>query len=212
MIYRFNDVFFSYILGRKEQKPVLIDFLNSMLYLDDDENYIVDLDYHHKEFAYVFKLSAKLNNGIILNIQIDICEDEYYYFDVILKGLDLKLSNFVHIALLTFNFHEKSDEYFYLGGNNKININEGYSICLIEIPKFKCDNIDNPNRREQWLLYLSGDATEDDLYNLVKINPYIKEALVLEAIFQSSEQNFYRYESRQKGIMDRASMIHSMKK
>ena len=122
-INRLNDVFFKSLLGSKERKNLTLNFLNSILNKDED-SYFVDINFLDKERLPDIEtgkvpeldILAKLNDGTLINVEIQVTKQEYfskrslYYWSRLYayqlnKGQNYdELKQTITINLLNFNY------------------------------------------------------------------------------------------------------------
>ena len=223
-INRLNDVFFKSLLGDINRKNLTLNFLNDIL--DKNENnYFTDINFLDKQSlpdyeegkAPELDIVAKLNDGSIINIEVQIAKQEAYskralfywsrlYAYQLPKGHHYsELKQTISISLLNFNYFSH-DRYH---SSHHIRDDIDYSILIndlemhfIELKKFKISDIKKLKKADTWIAYFSSKCTDEERRIIAMTNPAIKEALNYEMMFSQDEIKRREYELQEKAIRD----------
>ena len=226
-----NDIIFKaffFLLGNEE---FLIDFLEALLHIKIDNIIIkeeVDLEkLNPQEKGGRLDLQAKLNDGIIVNIELQI-ENKYniekrtmFYSSKVIsmeteRGTDYKYRNqVIMINILDyelFGFEEYiSETKVVLDKHREYEVMNGIKWYFIELPKFRRMNPNLNEKLSQWLVLLD-DYNEEAIAMAEKKNPTIKKARQ-EVTYLTGDEAVKRIEFlREKWEMDRISEINYEKK
>ena len=226
-----NDIIFKAFLGRKGNEEFLIDFLEALLHIKIDNIIIkeeVDLEkLNPQEKGGRLDLQAKLNDGIIVNIELQI-ENKYniekrtmFYSSKVIsmeteRGTDYKYRNqVIMINILDyelFGFEEYiSETKVVLDKHREYEVMNGIKWYFIELPKFRRMNPNLNEKLSQWLVLLD-DYNEEAIAMAEKKNPTIKKARQ-EVTYLTGDEAVKRIEFlREKWEMDRISEINYEKK
>ena len=226
-----NDIIFKAFFGRKGNEEFLIDFLEALLHIKIDNIIIkeeVDLEkLNPQEKGGRLDLQAKLNDGIIVNIELQI-ENKYniekrtmFYSSKVIsmeteRGTDYKYINqVIMINILDyelFGFEEYiSETKVVLDKHREYEVMNGIKWYFIELPKFRRMNPNLNEKLSQWLVLLD-DYNEEAIAMAEKKNPTIKKARQ-EVTYLTGDEAVKRIEFlREKWEMDRISEINYEKK
>ena len=226
-----NDIIFKAFFGRKGNEEFLIDFLEALLHIKIDNIIIkeeVDLEkLNPQEKGGRLDLQAKLNDGIIVNIELQI-ENKYniekrtmFYSSKVIsmeteRGTDYKYINqVIMINILDyelFGFEEYiSETKVVLDKHREYEVMNGIKWYFIELPKFRRMNPNLNEKLSQWLVLLD-DYNEEAIAMAEKKNPTIKKARQ-EVTYLTGDEAVKRIEFlREKWEMDRISEINHEKK
>ena len=170
---------------------------------------------------------AKLNDGSLVNIEVQIAKQEDYskralfywsrlYAYQLPKGHHYsELKQTISINLLNFN-HFSHDRYH---SSHHIRDDVDQSILtndlemhFIELKKFKFSDIKKLKRADTWIAYFSSECTDEERKVIAMTNPAIKEALNYEMLFSQDEVKRREYELQEKAIRDyNATMLYNRK-
>ena len=225
-----NDIIFKAFFGRKGNEEFLIDFLEALLHIKIDKIIIreeVDLEkLNPEEKGGRLDLQAKLNDGIIVNIELQI-ENKYniekrtmFYSSKVIsmeteRGTDYKnINQVIMINILDyelFGFEEYiSETKVVLDKHREYEVMNGIKWYFIELPKFRKMNPNLNEKLSQWLLLLD-DYDKEAIAMAEKKNPTIKKARQ-EVTYLTGDEAVKRIEFlREKWEMDRISEINHAK-
>ena len=231
---RLNDVFFKSLLGDINRKNLTLNFLNDILN-KDEEHYFTDINFLDKQSlpdneegkAPELDIVAKLNDGSLVNIEVQIAKQEDYskralfywsrlYAYQLPKGHHYsELKPTISINLLNFN-HFSHDRYH---SSHHVRDDIDQSILtndlemhFIELKKFKFSDIKKLKRADTWIAYFSSKCTDEERKVIAMTNPAIKEALNYEMLFSQDEVKRREYELQEKAIRDyNATMLYNRK-
>ena len=204
-INRLNDVFFKSLLGSKERKNLTLNFLNSILNKDED-SYFVDINFLDKERLPDIEdgkvpeldILAKLNDGTLINVEIQVTKQEYfskrslYYWSRLYayqlnKGQNYdELKQTITINLLNFNYlpYETCHNSYHVYNDKTQDILiDDLELHFIELNKFKLSDIRKLRQAENWIAYFSPKCTDEQREAIAMNNPVIKEALNYAMVF-----------------------------
>ena len=226
-----NDIIFKAFFGRKGNEEFLIDFLEALLHIKIEQIIIreeVDLEkLNPQEKGGRLDLQAKLNDGIIVNIELQI-ENKYniekrtmFYSSKVIsmettRGTDYKdINQVIMINILDyelFGFDEYiSETKVVLDKHREYEVMNGIKWYFIELPKFRRMNPNLNEKLSQWLVLLD-DYDKETIAMAEKKNPTIKKARQ-EITYLTGDEAVKRIEFlREKWEMDRISEINHAKK
>ncbi|HLR36222.1 MAG TPA: Rpn family recombination-promoting nuclease/putative transposase, partial [Tissierellales bacterium] len=188
-----NDLVFKALFGREQKKSkiILIDFLNSILNLDEEDKIIeiIHLNpFNLKEFegdkGSVLDLKVKTEKEERINIEVQVNKEDdfrkrslYYwskmYGDTILEGKPYSsLKKSIVINIMDFIIIDETSkyhtEYQILEKNEHFLLTEDLSIHYIELPKFDDKkDIEYMEAVELWLTFMKriGEPGTEELLN-----------------------------------------------
>ena len=221
-----DDIIFKAFFSRKGNEEFLIDFLKALLKIDIQSIEIreeVNLEQlKPEEKGGRLDLQAKLNNGVIVNIELQV-ENEYniekrtaYYSSKVLaretkKGTKYKdidqviMINILNYELLGF------DEYIsktaiVLDKHREFEVIKNLQWYFIELPKFRKAHPDMDEKINQWLAFMD-DYDKGMIMMAEEKNPTLKKARE-EITYLTGDAAVQRLEElREKWEMDRISAI-----
>ena len=226
-----NDIIFKAFFGRKGNEEFLIDFLSAILHIKIEKIKVreeVDLEkLNPEEKGGRLDLQATLNDGIIVNIELQI-ENKHniekrttFYSSKVIsmeteRGTDYKdINQVIMINILDyelFGFDEYiSETKVVLDKHRDYEVINGIKWYFIELPKFRRMNPDLNKKINQWLVLLD-DYDEEAICMAEKKNPTIKKARK-EVTYLTGDEAVKRMEFlHEKWEMDRISDINYAKK
>ena len=226
-----NDIIFKAFFGRKGNEEFLIDFLGALLHIKIEKIKVreeVDLEkLNPEEKGGRLDLQATLNDGIIVNIELQI-ENKHniekrttFYSSKVIsmeteRGTDYKdINQVIMINILDyelFGFDEYiSETKVVLDKHRDYEVINGIKWYFIELPKFRKINPDINQKLNQWL-FLLDDYDEEAICMAEKKNPTIKKARK-EVTYLTGDEAVKRMEFlHEKWEMDRISDINYAKK
>ena len=226
-----NDIIFKAFFGRKGNEEFLIDFLSALLHIKIEKIKVreeVDLEkLNPEEKGGRLDLQATLNDGIIVNIELQI-ENKHniekrttFYSSKVIsmeteRGTDYKdINQVIMINILDyelFGFDEYiSETKVVLDKHRDYEVINGIKWYFIELPKFRRMNPDLNKKINQWLVLLD-DYDEEAICMAEKKNPTIKKARK-EVTYLTGDEAVKRMEFlHEKWEMDRISDINYAKK
>lgn len=226
-----NDVIFKTFFSRKGNEEFLIDFLKALLKIDIIEIQIkeeVNLEkLRTEEKGGRLDLQATLNNGVIVNIELQIKDEHnieerttYYSSKVISKETKrgTKYENIKQVIMINILDYEMLgfDEYIsetaiVLEKHRDYEVLRGIKWYFIELPKFRRLHPDMNEKINQWLAFI--DDYDRRLVEMAeKKNETLKKARV-EMNYLTGDEEVQRIaELREKWEMDWNSGIANAKK
>uniref|UniRef100_UPI00259B509C Rpn family recombination-promoting nuclease/putative transposase n=1 Tax=uncultured Megamonas sp. TaxID=286140 RepID=UPI00259B509C len=189
----------------KERKNLTLNFLNSILNKDED-SYFVDINFLDKERLPDIEtgkvpeldILAKLNDGTLINVEIQVTKQEYfskrslYYWSRLYayqlnKGQNYdELKQTITINLLNFNYlpYETCHNSYHVYNDKTQDILiDDLELHFIELNKFKLSDVRKLRQAENWIAYFSPKCTDEQREAIAMNNPVIKEALNYEMVF-----------------------------
>lgn len=223
-INRLNDVFFKSLLGDIKRKNLTLNFLNNILN-KDEQNYFTDINFLDKQSLPDIEegktpeldIVAKLNDGSIINIEVQIAKQGFFskrslfywarlYAYQLPKGHHYnELKQTISINMLNFNqlpFKEYHNSYHVSNDRTHDYLNDDLEMHFIELKKFKISDIKKLKKSDSWIAYFSPECTDKEREVIAMTNPAIKEALNYEMIFSQDEIKRREYELQEKAIRD----------
>ena len=221
-----NDIIFKTFFSRKGNEIFLIDFLEALLKIKIEEIQVkeeVNLEtLAVEEKGGRLDLQAKLNDGIIVNIELQIKNHQnieerttYYSSKVISReterGTEYKditkviMINILDYELLGFDEYI-SDTVIVLDKHREYEVLKGIKWYFIELPKFRKQNPNMNEKLNQWLVFLD-DYNKEAVKLAEEKNDTLKKARI-EMNYLTGDAEVRRLaELREKWEMDRISEI-----
>ena len=221
-----NDVIFKTFFSRKGNEEYLIDFLNALLKIEIEKIEIkeeVNLEkLGQEEKGGRLDLQAKLNNGIIVNIEMqirnkkDIEKRTMVYAGKTIsretkKGGEYKeIKQVIMINILDYEFLG-FDEYIsetvtVLDKHREYEMMKDIKWYFIELPKFRKANPDMNDKINQWLAFI--DDYDRGLVNMAEKKNKTLEKARIEMNYLTGDEEVKRLvELREKWEMDYNSEI-----
>ena len=225
-----NDIIFKAFFGRKGNEEFLIDFLSALLNIKIEKIKVqeeVNLEQlSPDEKGGRLDLQATLNDGIIVNIELQI-ENKHnienrttFYSSKVIsmeteRGTDYKdINQVIMINILDyelFGFDEYiSETAIVLDKHREYEVMRGIKWYFIELPKFRRSHPNINEKLNQWLMLLD-DYDKEAIAMAEKKNPTIKKARE-EVTYLTGNEAVKRLEFlREKWEMDRISDINHAK-
>lgn len=192
-----NDIIFKAFFSRKGNQDFLKDFLNALLgieIIDIDVKEEVNLEQLSKdEKGGRLDLQAKLNDGIIANIELQMADfknmqirTSFYASKImsreIRRGTDYEdIEKIIMINILGYDmFNEYKDEYIHktvivLDNHRDYQVLDSVEWWFIELSKFRNLNPDMDKKINQWLAFI--DDEDKELVSMAeKKNKILKKA------------------------------------
>ncbi|MBR3002814.1 MAG: Rpn family recombination-promoting nuclease/putative transposase [Clostridia bacterium] len=226
-----NDIVFKAFFSRKGNEEFLIDFLNALLDIKITQISIreeVDLEkLDPTEKGGRLDLQAKLNDGLIVNIELQIDNEHnieirttFYSSKVISmeteRGTEYKdINQVIMINILDYEMFG-FDEYIsktaiVLDKHREYEVLKGITWYFIELPKFRKARPDMNEKINQWLAFMD-DYDREMIQMAEKKNPTLKKARQ-EITYLSGDEEIKRLTFlREKWEMDRISDINNAKR
>ena len=231
-----NDLVFKALFGREQKKSkiILIDFLNSILALDEEDKIIeiIHLNpFNLKEFegdkGSVLDLKVKTEKEERINIEVQVNKEDdfrkrslYYwskmYGDTILEGKPYSsLKKSIVINIMDFIIIDETSkyhtEYQILEKNEHFLLTEDLSIHYIELPKFDDKkDIEYMEAVELWLTFMKriGEPGMEGLLNqLIERSETLKMAKEMLEKISADERLREKYYAREKARRDAISRL-----
>ena len=227
-INRMNDFYFKYLLGSEQRKHLTIQFLNAVLY-DNEETQITDVFFldkdqnPHFEHEKLSKLDilAQTNTGMQIDIEVQVLKHAYLserflYYWAGLYGSQLKekeqytqLKPTISIILLDFDYLPETawhNLYHICNDISKQRLTDHFAMHFIEIKKFTYSDIKKLTKLGTWAAYFS-NCDEKEMEVLAMNNTVMKDVEKAEHAFTSDEAMRYQYMLREKAIRDYYSSL-----
>ena len=188
-----------------------INFLDKERLPDIEDGKVPELD-----------ILAKLNDGTLINVEIQVTKQEYfskrslYYWSRLYayqlnKGQNYdELKQTITINLLNFNYlpYETCHNSYHVYNDKTQDILiDDLELHFIELNKFKLSDVRKLRQAENWIAYFSPKCTDEQREAIAMNNPVIKEALNYEMVFSQDEIKRRQYEIQEKAIRDYNSTI-----
>lgn len=136
-----------------------------------------------------------------------------YYNDLTAGSDYTQLTRAVTINILDFHLLDCNEYHSCYGIYNKKNqhqLTEDLEIHFLELSKYKAKTAKEMTRLERWMAYFSHTTSEDEIEEIAKDEPAIKEALEMESLFTKDEVARYQYDQAEKMRRDHiAAMNHA---
>lgn len=225
-----NDIIFQAFFSRKGNEEYLIDFLNALLKIEIKQIEIreeVNLERLSKrEKGGRLDLQAKLNNGIIVNIELqlrnnrNIEERTTYYSEKVIsreteRGTDYKnikqviMINILDYEMLGFDEYV-SETAIVLDKHREYEVLNGIKWYFIELPKLRKKNPDMNEKLNQWLIFI--DNYDKELVRLAEKKNKTIEKAKIEMRYLTGQAELRRLaELEEKWEMDYNSGMSSAK-
>ncbi|MBD2866702.1 Rpn family recombination-promoting nuclease/putative transposase [Paenibacillus sp. IB182363] len=226
-----NDFIFQRLFGEQDTKESLISLLNAILQLQGTES-IADITViENKQLDKLFiddktgrlDVRAETLDGVQFDIEIQLANQrnmprrtlfyasKLYISSIKAGGKYEDLKKTVAINLLDFHlfsferFH--STFHFYEDHEERFMLTDAMELHFIEYPKFANmkKNLNNPLHR--WLLFLDEKLPEEQLEELIRMDPVIKKAEERLEWLSSDEETLRLYEAREHSLIERNSLI-----
>jgi predicted transposase/invertase (TIGR01784 family) len=230
-----SDIFVRFLLGLEENKPVLIDFINTIL-LDSEFEPVVDLTILNPfnlkegldEKESILDIKAKDKEGRVFDVEIQVIGNAsfvkrslYYWAKNYHSQLQesehyIKLMPVVCINILDFvifNDIKKAHSCFLAAekDNPEYVLSEDFQIHFFELPKIDVESSNIfKNRLEKWAYFFKKEgllSEEEEMQVLIKNDSVMERAHESYKKFTSNDEMLEIYEAREKRIRDEASNI-----
>ena len=231
-INRMNDFYFKYLLGSEQRKHLTIQFLNDVLY-ENEETQITDVffldkdqdpDFEHEKLSKL-DILAQTNRGTQIDIEVQVLKHSYLserflYYWAGLYGSQLKekeqytqLKPTISIILLDFDYLPETawhNIYHICNDISKQRLTDHFAMHFIEIKKFTYSDIKKLTKLGTWAAYFS-NCDEKEMEVLTMSNTVMKDVAKAENAFTSDETMRYKYMLREKAIRDYYSGLDDAK-
>ena len=231
-INRMNDFYFKYLLGSEQRKHLTIQFLNDVLY-ENEETQIEDVvfldkdqdpDFEHEKLSKL-DILAQTNRGTQIDIEVQVLKHSYLserflYYWAGLYGSQLKekeqytqLKPTISIILLDFDYLPETawhNIYHICNDISKQRLTDHFAMHFIEIKKFTYRDIKKLTKLGTWAAYFS-NCDEKEMEVLTMSNTVMKDVAKAENAFTSDETMRYKYMLREKAIRDYYSGLDDAK-
>ena len=231
-INRMNDFYFKYLLGSEQRKHLTIQFLNDVLY-ENEETQIEDVvfldkdqdpDFEHEKLSKL-DILAQTNTGAQIDIEVQVLKHSYLserflYYWAGLYGSQLKekeqytqLKPTISIILLDFDYLPETawhNIYHICNDISKQRLTDHFAMHFIEIKKFTYSDIKKLTKLGTWAAYFS-NCDEKEMEVLTMSNTVMKDVAKAENAFTNDETMRYKYMLREKAIRDYYSGLDDAK-
>ena len=231
-INRMNDFYFKYLLGSEQRKHLTIQFLNAVLY-ENEETQITDVvflnkdqdpDFEHEKLSKL-DILAQTNTDVQIDIEVQVLKHSYLserflYYWAGLYGSQLKekeqytqLKPTISIILLDFVYLPETawhNIYHICNDASKQRLTDHFAMHFIEIKKFTYSDIKKLTKLGTWAAYFS-NCDEKEMEVLAMNNTVMKDVEKAEHAFTSDEAMRYKYMLREKAIRDYYSGLDEAK-
>lgn len=218
-----NDVVFKKLFGENHDKELLIQFLNALL-----ESDITDLTIREEKLTRekiddkqgILDIKAELVDGEKVDIEVQLLNQynmiprTLFYWSRLFtenfqkRGVYSDLRKTIVINILGFdliNGVPYHSHYHLYEDQTQVKLTDLLEIHFIEYPKFKAIESQLNNPLHRWLLFLSGDASESIMKEVVAMDQMIKRADEKLTFLSADEEIRRMAELREKGNADRIS-------
>ncbi len=219
-----NDVIFTTFFSRKGNEEFLVDFLNALLGIKIEKISIREEVNLEKlcvdEKGGRLDLQAELNDGIIVNIELQIANEHNiekrttaYSSKTMSRNIargekyeDIK--QVIMINILDYNLfgYEEyvSNTVTVLEKHRECEVISLIKYCFVELPKFRKQHPDMNNKLNQWLAFL--DDTDRGLIKMAEEKNKVLQKARIEMNYLTGDAEVRRLaELREKWEMDRIS-------
>ena len=228
-----NDVVFQKIFGIKKHNGILINFLNSLLYLKGEdeiktvkfEEKKMDVSLIANEKISILDLHVVTESNLNINVEIQLINQYnmikrtiFYMSKMILKQLEKGddyslLNRTITINILNFNYLEDENfikNYGLFEKKSKNELTDFLEIIFVELPKFNNTRKDYNDKLHRWLMFLA-NPSGSEVEKIMKSDETIKEAM--DALYEISgdEETVMLAHMREKAIMDEQSRLKGAK-
>ena len=221
------DVIFRLLFGDKRNIEILIDFLKSVLDLDESEYESITLeDTHLKRETADDKLGIvdvrlTTKSGKIVHIEMQILEQDdfpervtYYNAKMLVtqlkSGNNYKFQKTISIVISDFDIVEVSPKYHHRFQLNDLDAGVTFTdiieINTLELGKIPVES-DN-TKKHDWLQFLKAER-EEEFDMVAERNPIVKKAVVELKRLSQSEEAQRLYEAREKALWDENSRLRT---
>ena len=231
-INRMNDFYFKYLLGSEQRKHLTIQFLNDVLY-ENEETQIEDVvfldkdqdpDFEHEKLSKL-DILAQTNRGTQIDIEVQVLKHSYLperflYYWAGLYGSQLKekeqytqLKPTISIILLDFDYLPETawhNIYHICNDLSKQRLTDHFAMHFIEIKKFTYSDIKKLTKLGTWAAYFS-NCDEKEMEVLTMSNTVMKDVAKAENAFTNDETMRYKYMLREKAIRNYYSGLDDAK-
>lgn len=231
-INRMNDFYFKYLLGSEQRKHLTIQFLNDVLY-ENEETQIEDVvfldkdqdpDFEHEKLSKL-DILAQTNRGTQIDIEVQVLKHSYLserflYYWAGLYGSQLKekeqytqLKPTISIILLDFDYLPETawhNIYHICNDLSKQRLTDHFAMHFIEIKKFTYSDVKKLTKLGTWAAYFS-NCDEKEMEVLTMSNTVMKDVAKAENAFTNDETMRYKYMLREKAIRDYYSGLDDAK-
>ncbi len=230
-----SDIFVRFLLGLEENKPILIDFINTIL-LDSEFEPVVDLTILNPfnlkegldEKESILDIKAEDKTGRVFDVEIQVIGNAsfvkrslYYWaknYYSQLKESDhyIKLMPVICINILDFVIFSdirKAHSCFLAAEKDSPEyiLSDDFQIHFFELPKIDVENVDRfKNRLEKWAYFFKNEgllSEEEEMQVLIKNDSVMEQAHESYKKFTSNNEMLEIYEAREKRLKDEASNI-----
>lgn len=219
-----NDVIFTTFFSRKGNEEFLVDFLNALLGIKIEKISIREEVNLEKlcvdEKGGRLDLQAELNDGIIVNIELQIANKHNiekrttaYSSRTMSRNIargekyeDIK--QVIMVNILDYNLFEYeeyvSNTVTVLDKHRECEVISLIKYCFVELPKFRKQHPDMNNKLNQWLAFL--DDTDRGLIKMAEEKNKVLQKARIEMNYLTGDAEVRRLaELREKWEMDRIS-------
>ena len=230
-----NDFIFKRLFGEAETKDLLIHLLNA-IFLESGGKPIVDLTIiENKELTKELiddktgrlDIRAETIENEQINVEVQVAEQKhmekrslFYLGKMFVESIKAgeqyeNLKKTITINLLNFSFLQTeryhSSFHLYEDRDKTQMLTDIIEIHFIEYPKFRKITKDLQNPLHRWLLFLEEKLAEDQLEELIGMDPVIKKAEDRLEWLSGDEETIRLYEAREFSKYERNSIISSAK-
>lgn len=227
----YTDFGFKKIFGEEASKPLLMDFLNSLL---PPYHQIARLEFKNTEKLgeldhdrkAVYDIYCENEKGEKFIVELQNSKQEYskertlYYTTFPIKEQAEKgkwnyaLKAVYCIAILNFTFDDaKQDKDVVHTVNLKNQHNEVFydklHFIYLEMPKFIKTEAELENRRDKWLYFLKNLAALESIPSIFRDNEIFDQAFEVAELANLSRENLTQYEESLKHYWDMTSVMSS---
>jgi predicted transposase/invertase (TIGR01784 family) len=226
-----NDFIFQRLFGEQEAEDSLISLLNAILRLEEKRRIVHLTVIENKQLAKKLiddktgrlDVRAETADQVQINIEVQLTDyrnmprrslfylSKLYADSIKSGGRYEELKKTIAINIVDFRLFDierfHSTFHFYEDNEHRFMLTDAMEVHFIEYPKFKAarKNLDDPLHR--WLLFLDEKLPEDQLKELVEMDPVIGKAEERLEWLSSDEETIRLYEAREYSLIERNSLV-----
>lgn len=225
-----NDFIFQRLFGEQETEESLISLLNAILKLQGEQRIVSLMVIENKQLSKKLiddktgrlDVRAETANRVQINIEVQLTDyrnmprrtlfylSKLYADSIKAGGLYEELKKTIAINIVDFRLFEferfHSTFHFY-EDHERYLLTDAMEVHFIEYPKFKELHKDLTDPLHRWLLFLDERLPEDQLEELIRMDPVIAKAEERLDWLSSDEETIRLYEAREHSLIERNSLI-----
>ncbi|PYI50660.1 Rpn family recombination-promoting nuclease/putative transposase [Paenibacillus flagellatus] len=226
-----NDFIFQRLFGEQDTKESLMALLNAILRLEGPQRIVALTVIDNKQLTKKLiddktgrlDVRAETADRVQINIEVQLTNyrnmprrtlfylGKLYVESIKAGGRFEELKKTITINIVDFNLFElerfHSTFHFYEDHEDHFMLTDAMEVHFIEYPKFKAvrKNLEDPLHR--WLLFLDEKLPDDQLKELIRMDPIIGKTEERLEWLSSDEETIRLYEAREHSLIERNSLI-----